>query len=131
MSIETDAATDAEPSVEDLARSLGEGITELPEYQRFVDAKAEVEADDQAQAKIEEFEGIREDFMLARKTGQATEEDLRELQETQEELHDLPVMSDFLQAQNELELRLQELNELVSDPLAVDFGEKAGGCCQD
>jgi len=131
MSIETDAATEADGSVEDIARSLGEAITELPEYQRFVDAKAEVEADEEAQDQIQEFEGIREEFMLARQTGQATQEDLRELQEAQEQLHSLPVMSDFLQAQNELELRLQELNELVSEPLAVDFGEKAGGCCQD
>ncbi len=131
MSIETDAASDIEGSVEDIARSLGEEIVELPEYQRFLDAKAEVEADEEAQAQIQEFEGVREEFMLARKTGQATEQDLRELQEAQEQLHSLPVMSDFLQAQNELELRLQELNELVSEPLAIDFGEKAGGCCQD
>jgi len=131
MSIETDTATEIEGSVEDLARSLGDAITELPEYQRFLDAKADVEADEETQAQIEEFEQIREEFMMARQTGQATQDDLRELQEAQEELHDIPVMSDFLQAQNELELRLQELNELVSDPLAVDFGEKAGGCCQD
>ena len=131
MSIETDAASGVEGRVEDVARSLGEKIVELPEYQRFLDAKAEVEADEEAQAQIQEFEGVREEFMLARRTGQATEQDLRELQEAQEQLHSLPVMSDFLQAQNELELRLQELNELVSDPLAIDFGEKAGGCCQD
>jgi len=131
MSIETDAAREVDDTVEDIARSLGEAITELPEYQRFREAKADVEADDQAQEKIQEFEEIREDFMLARQTGQATQEDLRELQEAQEELHDIPTMSDFLQAQNDLELRLQELNELVSEPLAVDFGEKAGGCCQD
>ncbi|MEF8781460.1 MAG: YlbF family regulator [Haloarculaceae archaeon] len=131
MSIETDSATEAGDSVEDLARSLGDAIAELPEYQRFLDAKADVEADEEAQEGIREFEEIREEFMLARQTGQATQDDLRELQNAQEELHDIPVMSEFLQAQNELELRLQELNEYVSDPLAVDFGEKAGGCCQD
>jgi cell fate (sporulation/competence/biofilm development) regulator YlbF (YheA/YmcA/DUF963 family) len=131
MSIETDSATEAGDSVEDLARSLGDAIAELPEYQRFLDAKADVEADEEAQEEIREFEEIREEFMLARQTGQATQDDLRELQNAQEELHDIPAMSEFLQAQNELELRLQELNEYVSDPLAVDFGEKAGGCCQD
>jgi cell fate (sporulation/competence/biofilm development) regulator YlbF (YheA/YmcA/DUF963 family) len=40
-------------------------------------------------------------------------------------------MSDYLAAQSDLELRLQELNEIVSEPLAVDFGQKAGGCCED
>jgi cell fate (sporulation/competence/biofilm development) regulator YlbF (YheA/YmcA/DUF963 family) len=130
MSIESESTT-PEESVDDLARSLGEAITELPEYQRFLDAKADVEADDEAQEQIQEFEQIREEYMLARQTGQATEEDLRTLQQAQEDLHSLPIMSDFLEAQNELELRLQALNEHISDPLVVDFGEKAGGCCQD
>ena len=40
-------------------------------------------------------------------------------------------MAAYLQAQSELELKLQELDELVSEPLAVDFGQTAGGCCED
>jgi len=133
MSIETPADTDgdAEATVETLAGDLGEAITDLPEYETFLEAKEAVEASEEAQERIEEFERIREEFVLARQTGEATNEDLRTLQEAQESLHDVPVMSEYLAAQNELELRLQELNELVSDPLAVDFGEKAGGCCQD
>ncbi|MFB6075223.1 MAG: YlbF family regulator [Haloarculaceae archaeon] len=124
------AATDGE-RVEDLARELGEAITTMPVYQRFAEAKEAVESHEEAQEKISEFEQIREEFMMARQTGQATQEDLRELQRAQEELHDIPVMSEYLEAQSELELRLQELNELVSQDLAVDFGEKAGGCCAE
>ena len=30
-----------------------------------------------------------------------------------------------------MEMELQELNKMISAPLSVDFGEKAGGCCQD
>jgi len=131
MSIETESAAEPEESVEELAQSLGEAIADLPEYQQFLEAKADVESDPEAQEQIQEFEQIREEFMLARQTGKANEEDLRHLQEAQEQLHDIPVMESFLQAQNELELRLQALNEEISDPLAVDFGEKAGGCCQD
>ncbi|MFB6150978.1 MAG: YlbF family regulator [Haloarculaceae archaeon] len=132
MSTETDAVGgDGRSEVEELARELGEAITELPEYERFREAKEVVEADEEIQAEIREFEQIREEFQLARQTGEATREDLRELQQAQEELHEIPEMSDFLAAQNDLELRLQELNEFVSEPLAVDFGQKAGGCCED
>ena len=132
MSIETDAAdADASEDIDELARELGEAITELPVYQRFLETKEVVEADEEIQAEIREFEQTREEFMLARQAGEASREDLRELQAAQEQLHDIPVMESFLQAQNELELRLQALNEEISDPLAVDFGEKAGGCCQD
>ena len=132
MSIETDTAADpAGDRVEELATEFGEAIAELPVYQRFAEAKDAVESDEQAQEAIQEFEQIREEYMLARQTGQASQEDLRNLQQAQQELHELPVMSDYLEAQNELELRLQELNEIVSEELAVDFGQKAGGCCQD
>jgi len=132
MSIESDAAeTGASEDADALARQLGEAIVDLPEYQRFLETKEVVEADEEIQAEIREFEQVREEFMLARQAGEASREDLRELQAAQEQLHDIPEMSEYLAAQSDLELRLQELNELVSEPLAVDFGEKAGGCCED
>jgi cell fate (sporulation/competence/biofilm development) regulator YlbF (YheA/YmcA/DUF963 family) len=134
MSIETDAVegdAGAEADPDELARQLGEAITELPQYQRFVEAKEVVENDEEIQEEIREFEQVREEFMLARQAGEATSDDLRELQNAQMELNDIPEMSEYLAAQSELELRLQELNETVSEPLAVDFGQKAGGCCED
>jgi len=132
MSVETETRDDAgENPADQLASEFGEAIAEMPIYQRFAEAKRAVENDEAAQERIQKFEAIREDFMLARQTGQADEEGLRELQAAQEELHELDVMSEYLAAQSELELRLQELNEVVSDELVVDFGEKAGGCCED
>ena len=136
MSIETtpdavESDTEASARASELASDLGDAIADLPTYERFAAAKAAVESDEEAQERIREFEGLREEFMLARQTGDATNEDLRKLQEAQEELHEIPVMREFLQARSELELELQELNEAISTPLAVDFGEKAGGCCQD
>ena len=127
--VEPDAEAAARAT--ELATDLGDAIADLPAYERFAEAKAAVESDEEAQERIQEFESLREEFMLARQTGDATNEDLRRLQEAQEELHDIPVMAEFLQARSELELTLQELNESISAPLAVDFGEKAGGCCQD
>jgi cell fate (sporulation/competence/biofilm development) regulator YlbF (YheA/YmcA/DUF963 family) len=129
MSVET-----AEPDstdVEALARELGDVITTLPEYERFETAKADVEASEETQSQIEEFERIRQDFMLARKTGEATQEDLEEVQSAQSELHDLPVMAEFLEAQNELDARLEAINDAISEQLIVDFGQEAGGCCED
>lgn len=133
MSTETtaDAELASEATVTELASDLGEAITQLPTYQEFLEAKARVEENEEAQQKVQQFEQLREEFMLARQTGNATNEDLRELQAAQEELHEVEVMSEFLELQSELELELQELNEMISAPLAVDFGEKAGGCCQD
>lgn len=127
MSVET---TPSERATE-LAEELGETITEMPAYRSFLEAKEAVENDEDLQEEIRAFERLREEFVMARQTGEATNEDLRELQRAQEELHERPKMTEYLQAQSEIELALQELNEIVSEPLAVDFGEKAGGCCQD
>ena len=87
--------------------------------------------EDDVQEQISEFQERRDHYMHARQMGNATEENLRKVQEAQEELHEIPTMSEYLEVQNELELRLQEINEIVSDELAVDFGQKAGGCCED
>jgi cell fate (sporulation/competence/biofilm development) regulator YlbF (YheA/YmcA/DUF963 family) len=139
MSIESteaegEADAESEPPAAratELAAELGDVITELPAYRDFIEAKEAVEADEEIQAQVREFEQLREEFMLARQTGDATNEDLRELQAAQQELNDIPEMAEFQAAQNRLELSLQELNEIISDPLAVDFGGKAGGCCED
>jgi cell fate (sporulation/competence/biofilm development) regulator YlbF (YheA/YmcA/DUF963 family) len=134
MSLEPEAEpTQSEPDdrVTTLARDLSAAIADLQEYQTFLEAKERVEGDEEAQAQIQEFERVRDEYLTARETGQATQSDLRALQQAQEDLHEVPVMSEFLQAQNDLELRLQAVNEEISAGLAVDFGEKAGGCCQD
>ncbi|TKX74788.1 YlbF family regulator [Halorubrum sp. GN11_10-6_MGM] len=118
-------------SIEDLGRELGERIAETPEYERFEETRAAVQRDEEVQAQIDEFEQLRAEFMQARQTGQATNAELQRVQEAQDELHAMPVMSEYLDAQDELEDTLESVNEAISEPLAVDFGGEAGGCCQD
>lgn len=132
MSAETDAGVtgDAE-DVEGMGRRLGETIAELPEYRAFESARTAVKADEAAQTQITAFENQRQSFMLARRTGEATEADLRDLQAAQQSLHELPVMAEYLEAQAELVERLETINDAISKPLAIDFGGEAGGCCQD
>ncbi len=118
-------------SIEDLGRELGERIAQTPEYERFEAAREAVQRDEEVQAQIDEFEQLRAEFMQARQSGQATNADLHRVQDAQDELHSMPVMSEFLDAQDELSDTLQTVNEAISGPLAVDFGGEAGGCCQD
>ncbi|MFB6304390.1 MAG: YlbF family regulator [Haloferacaceae archaeon] len=117
--------------LEDLGRELGEAITETDVYAEFEEAKAAVEADEEVQERIEEFERLRREFMIARESGDATQEDLREVQRAQQELHNEPVMAEYLEAQERLQERLEDVNRAISEPLAVDFGGEAGGCCHD
>lgn len=136
MSIESTPDTDAAETtnatdIEQLAGELGESIARTEEYEAYEAAQSEVKEHEQAQEKIDEFESLRQEFMLARQTGDASQEDLRKLQQAQEELHEIPVMAEYIEAQQRLDAELEAVNEAISDPLDVDFGEQAGGCCQD
>jgi cell fate (sporulation/competence/biofilm development) regulator YlbF (YheA/YmcA/DUF963 family) len=131
MSVDTTTETTEQEDIDRLATELGEAIAETPLYQRFEEAKAAVESDEEAQEQIKEFEQLRQEFMLARQTGEATQDDVATVQKAQQDLHTLPVMKEYLDVQDELTARLEELNRAVSDPLAIDFGQQAGGCCQD
>jgi len=124
MSVQTDR-------LEELGHDLGEAIAETPEYEAFEEAKAEVEADEEVQSRIAEFHAVRDQYMQARQTGGAAQELLGEVQSVQEDLHAMPKMAAYLDAQTELQERLESINEAISEPLAVDFGGEAGGCCQD
>lgn len=119
------------PQVADIGRELGEAISDLPEYEQFLEAKRAVENSEAAQEKIEAFEQQRQEFMMARQVGDATQEDLRELQRAQQDLHEIPVMAEYLEAQNELDAKLEAINDAISDPLELDFAEEAGACCAD
>lgn len=117
--------------VEDLGSALGAAIEELPEYQAFQAAQQAVESSTEAQQKIEEFESKRESLMVAKQLGNATQDDVAELRAIQDELHAIPVMEDFLEAQQELDERLAALNTAISNDLEIDFASQAGSCCHD
>ena len=124
-------STTSEIVHEELGSDLGAAIADLPEYERFLEAKAAVEGSPEAQERVREFEQTREAFTLARQTGSATEEDLQEFQAAQEALNDVPEMETYLDAQNELDARLERIEDAISADLAIDFGEHVGSCCED
>ncbi len=132
MSVDSDSATATGTSkADDLARQLGEAITDTPEYQRYEETKAAVEDSEEVQERISEFEDLRQEFMLARQTGDATQQDVEKVEDAQKRLHEHPVMAEYLDAQDELEAKFEFLNDLISEPLAVDFVGESGACCQD
>ena len=124
MSVQTD-------QLEDLGRDLGDAIAETPEYEAFEEAKAAVEADDAVQSRSAAFNAVRDEYMQARQAGEASQELVREVKSTQKQLHAMPKMAAYLDAQEALQDRLESINEAISEPLAVDFGGEAGGCCHD
>ena len=124
-----EATTRDEP--ETVAGDLGAAIADTPEYERFVESKAAVEQSPDAQKKVQEFERLRDEFVQARQTGEATQDDLETLQSAQQDLHTVPAMAEFLEAQEALDARLERVNQEIAADLAIDFGDRVGGCCND
>ena len=118
-------------TVEDLGAELGERIAATDEYERFEAAKQAVEGNEEVQQRISEFESLRTELMAAREAGEADQELVDEVRQAQHELHSLPEMAEYLEAQQEMQARLDAVNNAISAELAVDFGGEAGGCCKD
>ncbi|WP_049980619.1 YlbF family regulator [Halolamina rubra] len=118
-------------TVEDLGAELGERIAATDEYERFEAAKRAVEESEEAQRRISEFDSLRAELTTARQTGEADQELVDEVRQAQHELHSLPEMAEYLEAEEELQARLQAVNNAISSELVVDFGGEAGGCCRD
>jgi len=133
MSVDADGdpVSDTANDVEALGSQLGDAIADLPEYEAFEAARSDVVEDDEVQAEIQAFEQKRQTFAQSRQAGEATQADLMELQGAQQELHSMPKMEAFLDAQSKLKTRLETINRAISEPLSVDFGGEAGGCCHD
>ncbi|WP_254533293.1 YlbF family regulator [Natrinema gelatinilyticum] len=130
--METDTISGTEQSdVSSLASRLGAAIADMPEYQRFLETQMAVQNSEEAQQKISEFEQAHESYMLSRQSGSVSQDQIQRLQNLQSELNSIPVMAEHLEAQAALEARLTELNDVISEPLSIDFGQKAGGCCED
>ena len=118
-------------TVEDLGAELGERIAATDEYERYEAAKRAVEESEEAQQRISAFDSLRAELSTARQTGEADQELVDEVRQAQHELHSLPEMAEYLEAEEELQARLQAVNDAISSELVVDFGGEAGGCCRD
>ena len=118
-------------TVEDLGAELGERIAATDEYERYEAAKRAVEESEEAQQRISAFDSLRAELSTARQTGEADQELVDEVRQAQHELHSLPEMAEYLEAEEELQARLQAVNNAISSELVIDFGGEAGGCCRD
>lgn len=131
MAVELDDAAQLSPSIQDLARDLGTAISDLDSYDRYLEARAAVRDEPELQTAIERFESLRQEFVDKRAAGEATQSDVRELRRTQRELHDHPIMAEYLEAHERMQSQLEAINAAISEPLELEFGAEVGGCCQD
>ena len=101
-------------------------LTESEPYQRFIESQQRLEADEEAQELIRDFQQ-KQQQLQQNGFDQATMKELRELQEEMEENKTIQKVS---HAENELIALLEQTNDIISERIGQEFAQTiGGGCC--
>ena len=113
------------------AKQFAEALANTPQYKTFEQAYFTYRQDAGVQAAIEEFQKKQSSLKALLILNAVSEKDREELQILQEQFyHQLSVVQ-YTEAQEDLAKVCQEIGDLLSKTIGVDFGAacKTGGCC--
>ena len=120
--------------------ALGEAIVADPRRVAWLAAKEAQEADESLQAKLADFNAVRDELMTANMEEPTNEEKLSglgaKMKEIYEQIMQNPKMVTFMEAQQELSDMVQEINNRIQffitgqEPAACDGNcASCGGSC--
>lgn len=106
-------------------------FTETSQYQAFEKAYRAYRQDAAAQSTLEEFQKKQASLKGLLMLNAVSEEDQKELQRLHDRFYQQPAVVQYAQAQAGLVALGQELGDLLSKSIGLDFGTscRTGGCC--
>jgi len=114
----------AEDAVEAKLQAFVDAIKDSDTYQQFVEASQHLETDREATELLESYrekqQQLQENF---------DQELMAELQELQSDLSNNETIQQHRAAQSELIGLLQETNDIISEPIGMEFAQSSGGGC--
>lgn len=100
----------------DKARELARAIKETDAYQKFVEQKAALEADPDTKAMVTDFSKRQFELQLKQANGEElSEADSKKLQELFQILSLNPKASDYLAAEYQFGMMMQDITKTLSD----------------
>ena len=117
-------AQSAEDAVEGKLQTFVDAIADSETYQQFMEANEQLENDDEAMALLNEYR--QKQRQLQTNFDQSL---MAELQEIQQELSENDTIQQHRAAQTELVELLQQTNDVISEPLGMEFAQSSGGGC--
>ncbi|WP_253738990.1 halo-CC-star protein HcsL [Halohasta salina] len=113
-----------EDAVEQKLQAFIDAIEDSETYQQFMAANERLENDDEAMELLDEYR------QKQRQMQQNFDQSLMaELQELQEELSENETIQQHRAAQSDLIELLQETNDVISEPIGMEFAQSSGGGC--
>ncbi len=121
---DAEAVQNAEDAVEQKLRAFIDAIEDSETYQQYMAANERLESDDEAMQLLKEYRQKQQQMQ------QSFDQSLMaELQEIQTELAENETIQQHKAAQMELVELLEETNDMISEPIGMEFAQSSGGGC--
>lgn len=111
--------TDYRAMLKQEARHLADLLAKSPEYCQFIQARSDLEADDEQSSLFTELRQQQMTLSMAAVSGEDMDEATANLNEMYMSLINNPVISDYLYAEGRLFHLLGELEEIFSEKLEI------------
>jgi cell fate (sporulation/competence/biofilm development) regulator YlbF (YheA/YmcA/DUF963 family) len=119
-----ESVQNAEDAVEETLQAFIDTIEDSETYHRFVSASEQLETDPEARGLLEEYRRTQQQIQQ-----NFDHELMRELQEIQTDLSKNETIQQHRAAQTALVELLHETNEVISEPIGIEFAQSSGGGC--
>ncbi|MFW6321766.1 MAG: halo-CC-star protein HcsL [Halohasta sp.] len=113
-----------EDAVEQKLQVFIDAVEDSDQYQEFMAANERLENDDEAMALLDDYR--QKQRQLQTNFDQSL---MAELQEIQTELSENETIQQHRAAQTALVELLQETNDVISEPIGMEFAQSTGGGC--
>lgn len=121
---DAESTQNAEESVESKLRAFVDAIADSETYQQFMDANERLENDEEAMQLLNEYRQKQRQMQM-----NFDQSLMAELQELQEEMSENETIQQHRQAQTALVELLQQTNNVISEPIGMEFAQSSGGGC--
>ena len=113
------------------AKQFAETLVDTPQFREFEQSYFGFRQDVEAQNAIREFQQKQASLKALLMLNAVSEEDRQELQRLQDRFYQQPSALRYTKAQEELVAISQEIGDLLSKAIGLDYGAtcKTGGCC--
>jgi len=113
------------------AKQFAETLGDTPQFREFEQSYFDFRRDSEAQSAIREFQKKQASLKALLILNVVSDEDRQELQRLQDWFNHQPSVLRYAKAQEELIAISQEIGDLLSKAVGLDYGAscKTGGCC--
>ena len=116
----------------ELSRTLGEAIRDTPETQRALKARAVYDADEQAQALLQQYGAVQEQYGELLSGGQALSEEAeelgRQLRELSKEINQNPVIMEVMNSEDDFNRLVQGVFGIINATITGEDQSCSGSC---